>query len=255
LIAGSLRTRAHKHDGVLARGTLSYGARSAVVALGDAALLRLDYLLAAPIIGLAALGVYAIADQISHLMAWAGLLAGKMMLPEAASDADGRRSLAKLGLACRLMIAVLLCGSLIAAALGAWLITALFGPAFAPAYFALLILLPATLSKSLHSLIATWLQGRGVQGPVVRASAIAVAVEAVVVVIAALSLGWLGVALAKSLAYLIQLGLSLRALQIHRREHGLDDHGRLRPGGRWLLDRQDLAALKRWLDERTRRTP
>src|SRR5690606_31467335 len=158
-------------------------------------------------------------------------------LPEAAGDDDGRRSLAKLGFACRILISVLLVGALVAALLGPWLITALFGVKFAPAYWALLILLPATPAKGLHALISTWLQGRGEQQPIVRASAVAVVVESIVVVVAALTLGWLGVALAKTSAYLIQLGLSLRALKIHRRERGLDDDKHLLPGGRWLLDR------------------
>src|SRR5690606_22268175 len=169
LFAWSVRTRASHASPKLPRTSLRYGLRSAAVALGDAALLRIDYLIAAPIIGLAALGIYAIADQISHLMAWAGLLAGKMMLPEAAGDDDGRRSLAKLGFACRILISVLLVGALVAALLGPWLITALFGAKFAPAYWALLILLPATPAKGLHALISTWLQGRGEQQPIVRA--------------------------------------------------------------------------------------
>jgi O-antigen/teichoic acid export membrane protein len=247
LVGLSLRAGLERPSRALVRSSLAYGIRSAAVALGDAALLRLDYLLAAPIVGLAALGIYAIADQISHLMAWAGLLAGKMMLPEAASDDDGRRSLAKLGLACRLLLAVSSLGALVAVAAGSWLIIALFGVDFAAAYWALLILLPATPAKGLHALIATWLQGRGVQQPIVRASAVAVALEAVTVIVGALTLGWLGVALAKSCAYLVQLGLSLRALRIHRRDHGLNDDDHLLPGGRWLLNREDIAGLRRWL--------
>jgi O-antigen/teichoic acid export membrane protein len=252
LIGLSLRTAIARASQDLTRESLGYGIRSAAVSLGDAALLRLDYLLAAPIIGLAALGVYAIADQISHLMAWIGLLAGKMMLPEAAGDGHehGRRSFAKLGLACRLLIAVLGLGSLVAAAVGSWLITALFGAAFTPAYLALLILLPATLAKSLQALIGTWLQGRGVQRPIVRASAVAVGLEVAAVIVAALAFGWLGVALGKSLAYLLQLRLSLQALRTHRREHGLDDADSLLPDGRWLLDRRDLEALAGWIGAR-----
>jgi O-antigen/teichoic acid export membrane protein len=250
LIGLSLRTAALRPEPALTRSSLSYGWRSAVVALGDAAMLRIDYLIAAPVVGLAAIGIYAIADQISHLMAWAGLLAGKMMLPEAARDSDGRASLVKLGFACRLLIAVLLVGSLLVAAVGAWVIVALFGQAFESAYLALLILLPATLAKSLQALISTWLQGRSVQQPIVRGSAIAVAVEVIAVAILAFAVGWLGIAIAKTVAHVLQLGLSMRALQAHCREHGLDQGEHLLPGGRWLLDREDLAALRRWLDRR-----
>jgi O-antigen/teichoic acid export membrane protein len=236
----------------LVRGTLRHGLRGAVVAVGDAALLRIEYLVAAPIIGLAALGVYAIADQISHLMAWVGLLAGKMMLPEAAGDdEDPRRSLSKLALAWRLIVALTLAGAVVAIVLGPWLIELLFGLSFADAYLALLILLPATLGKSLHALVATWLQGRGDQRPIVRASAVAVGVEVLAVLIFALSFGWLGVAVAKAGAHLVQLGLSLAALRHHRAQLHSDD-GHLIPGGRWLLDRSDLATLQRWLNSRRR---
>ncbi|KIG19666.1 Membrane protein involved in the export of O-antigen, teichoic acid lipoteichoic acids [Enhygromyxa salina] len=239
----------------LVHSSLRYGARSAAVALGDAALLRVDYLVAAPIIGLAALGVYAIADQISHLMAWVGLLAGKMMLPEAAGDdQDATRSSNKLALACRLIVAVTLAGAVVAIIAGPWLIHALFGVAFADAYLALLILLPATLSKSLHAIIATWLQGRGDQRPIVRASAAAIAVELLAMVIFALSFGWLGVALAKAGAYMVQLGLSLAALRRHRSQLP-DDDGHVIPGGRWLLDRSDVSTLRRWLAARRRANP
>lgn len=256
LVAISLTQQLEPVAPPLVRSTLRYGARSAVVALGDAALLRIDYLVAAPIIGLAALGVYAIADQISHLMAWVGLLAGKMMLPEAAGDDDddGSRSLSKLALACRLIVAVTLAGAVVAIVLGPWLINALFGVAFADAYLALLILLPATLCKSLHALVATWLQGRGDQRPIVRASAVAVGVEVLAVLVFALSFGWLGVAVAKAGAYLVQLGLSLAALRVHRSRLPGDD-GHLIPGGRWLLDRSDVATLQHWLAERRRAKP
>lgn len=217
----------------------AYGARATLVALGDAALLRADYLLAAPIIGLTKLGIYAIADQISHLMAMVGLLAGKMMLPESAADSEGGRSLAKLGLACRLLVLALSLGSLVAIAVGPWLIPALFGPEFAPAYAAMLILLPAALLKGLSALISTWLAGRGVQRPTVRAGALALAAQALGVVALGLSLGWLGVAIAKTLGYLVQFVAVLRALERHR------------PGAAaalgWRPRLDDLRALSRWL--------
>jgi O-antigen/teichoic acid export membrane protein len=250
MAAKSLRQPSERPTPELARGSLRYGMRSAMVALGDAALLRIDVLVAAPFVDLAALGIYAIADQISHLMAWVGLLAGKMMLPEAASDdAGGQRSLAKLALACRLIVAVTLVGATIAIALGQWLIAVLFGPEFADAYVALLLLLPATLCKSLHALIATWLQGRGDQQPVVRASAISVTVEVIAVAGLAISVGWLGIAVAKTGAYAVQFGLGLAALRRHRAQLPGDD-GHLIPGGRWLITRSDVTMLWQWLAAR-----
>lgn len=248
----SLRRRSERPTTELTRSSLRYGKNSAVVALGDAALLRVDYLVAAPFVDLAALGIYAIADQITHLMAWAGLLAGKMMLPEAASDADGQRSLVKLALAARLIVAFSLLGAAIAIGVGPWLIPFLFGGDFVDAYWAMLLLLPATLCKSLHGLVATWLQGRGDQQPVVRASTISVGVEVIAVAGLAVTVGWLGVAIAKTGAYAVQLGLGLAALRRHRAQLP-DDDGHLIPGGRWLVTREDISMVWRWLARKRKR--
>jgi O-antigen/teichoic acid export membrane protein len=250
MVAMSLRRASERPTPELVRGSLTYGMRSAAVALGDAALLRIDVLVAAPFVDLAALGVYAIADQITHLMAWVGLLAGKMMLPEAASDdADGQRSLAKLAFACRLIVAVTLIAAAIAIALGRWLIELLFGPMFTDAYLALLLLLPATLCKSLYALIGSWLQGRGDQQPIVRASAISVAVEVAAVAALAASIGLLGIAVAKTVAYVVQLGLCLAALRRHRATLPGND-GRSIVGGLWLITYGDVSMLWRWLTSR-----
>jgi O-antigen/teichoic acid export membrane protein len=180
------------------------------------------------------------------------------MLPEAASDdAGGQRSLAKLALACRLIVAITLVGSVIAIGLGRWLIVALFGHEFTDAWWGLLLLLPATLCKSLHALIATWLQGRGDQEPIVRASAISVAVEVVAVFGLAIAFGWLGVAAAKTGAYAVQFGLGLAALRRHRAQlPGADesgDDGHSIPGGRWLITRSDVTMLWQWLAARKAR--
>jgi O-antigen/teichoic acid export membrane protein len=253
MAVASLRSPSQRPEPALVRSSLSYGWRSGLVALGDAALLRVDYLVAAPFVELAAIGIYAIADQISHLMSWVGLMAGKMLLPEAASDgADGQRSLAKLALACRVILAAVVFGALVAIGLGRWLIELLFGPEFSDAYVGLLVLLPATACKSIHALVSTWLQGRGDQHPVVRASLVAVVVEVVAVAGLAFGFGWLGVAAAKTGAYAVQLTLSLIALRQHRARLPEFD-GHVLPGGRWLLRPSDVRALNTALAERRAR--
>lgn len=249
MAVASLRRPSERPTLELTRGSLRYGKNSAVVALGDAALLRIDLLVAAPFVDLAALGIYAIADQITHLMALGGLQAGKMMLPEAASDVDGKRSLVKLALGVRLLVVVSVLGAAIAIGVGPWLIPWLFGDEFGNAYVAMLLLLPATLCKSVSGLIATWLQGRGDQQPVVRASAISVGVEAIAVAGLAITLGWLGVAIAKTGAYAVQLGLTLAALRRHRAQLPEDD-GHLIPGGRWLITSSDVRVVWEWLAAR-----
>lgn len=252
MAAVSLRRASERPTLELTRSSLRYGKNSAVVALGDAALLRIDFLVAAPFVDLAALGIYAIADQITHLMALGGLQAGKMMLPEAASDVDGQRSLAKLALGVRVLVAVSLLGAAIAIGVGPWLIPWLFGDGFVQAYVAMLLLLPTTLCKSVYGLIATWLQGRGDQQPVVRASAVSVGVEAIAVAGLAITVGWLGVAIAKTGAYAVQLGLGLAALRRHRAQLPEDD-GYLIPGGRWLLTGSDVRLVWEWLARKRKR--
>lgn len=247
----SLRRASERPTPELTRSSLRYGKNSAVVALGDAALLRIDLLVAAPFVDLAALGIYAIADQITQIMALAGLQAGKMMLPEAAGDADGQRSLAKLALAVRLLVVVSLLGAAIAAGVGPWVIPWLFGDEFVGAYLAMLLLLPATLFKGVNGLIATWLQGRGDQQPVVRASAVSVVVEAIAVVGLAITVGWLGVALAKTGAYAVQLGLGLAALRRHRAKLPGDD-GYLIPGGWWVITGSDVRLVWDWFTRKRR---
>ncbi|MFV8755125.1 lipopolysaccharide biosynthesis protein [Nannocystaceae bacterium ST9] len=228
----------------LIRESLAYGRGAAMLALVDVGLLRLDLLIAAPALGLPALGVYAIADQIAQLLAWGGLLAGKMMLPESAGDPEGRRSFDKLGLACRLQLASLVIAGVLLSLIGRPLIVLLFGPAFDQAWLLLVILMPAAIARSLASLISTWLAGRGIQAPLVRLGAIAIAVEIVGVLALIPWLGPVGVALGKSLAYLVQLGLVLRVVRAHQA-------ARLR----WLLDRDDRLALRRWFANARQRSP
>jgi len=220
-----------------ARRSVRYGVRASMIALADAALLRIDYLIMTPILGLALVGVYAIADQITHLMSWAGLVAGRMMLAESSSDERGDRSFAKLGLSCRAMLPIMFGVFGLATATLWWLIPAVFGVEFTDAYLGVLILLPATLFKSLHALMSTYLAGRGVQEPVVRAGVVAVAADVVLATVGALTLGWLGVAAAKSLSHGVQLAWVYRALRRHRADLPW----------RWTLDQADLHGLRAWV--------
>ncbi|MEM9457164.1 MAG: lipopolysaccharide biosynthesis protein [Myxococcota bacterium] len=216
------------------RRSIAYGSRASLIALADAALLRVDYLIMTPILGIATVGIYAIADQITHLMSWAGLVAGRMMLAESSSDQGGDQAFDKLGLACRAMIPAMLGASALAAATLWWLVPAVFGARFADAYWGVLILLPAALCKSLHALLSTYLAGRGVQNPVVTAGVVAVLTDVVLATVGALTLGWLGVAAAKSVSYAVQLGWVQRALARHRPDDRM----------RWILDRADLRRLR-----------
>ena len=84
----------------LVRESLRYGTREAASRFSEAALTRVDMLILAPIVGLSALGIFAIADQIANLMSWLGVAAGRMMFAHSAQD-DGVAVRRKLGLVSR----------------------------------------------------------------------------------------------------------------------------------------------------------
>ncbi|MCA9688022.1 MAG: polysaccharide biosynthesis C-terminal domain-containing protein [Myxococcales bacterium] len=221
-----------------------YGARASAVVLADAGLLRVDYLLMAAMVPVEHLGIYAIADQITHIMSWPGLLAGRMMLAESASDAGSARTLDKLGLAVRLYVAAIVGAGALAAACLWWVIPAVFGDPFAPAYLGVLILLPASLCKGVHAQIATYLEGQGAQRPVVRAGVVALAVDVALVLALVPRFGWLAAAAVRTAAYAVQLALSLAALARHA--------GGPRPG--LVLTRADAQAVARWIAARRARS-
>lgn len=223
--------------------SVRYGVKAAGTTLADASLLRVDYLVMAPFVSLAAIGRYAISDQLTHLMAWVGLAAGKMMLAESSSDASGEASLQKLGLAMRLYELFLLVLAVGGVATLWFLIPLVFGDDFAPSYVGVLLLLPAAFFKSLHALVSTYLAGRGVQKPVLVAGATAVGFDAVAVLVVAPIWGWLAVAGVRSIAYGIQFGLTYRALGRYVEAEGL-----ARPRLRCSLE--DVRVLRGWIAKR-----
>lgn len=239
LHAARLR-RARLPDRELAGASFRYGVRAAGVTLAETALMRVDVLLMVIWIPMADVGIYSTADQCAHMVALLGIVAGRMMLAQSANDPDGEQSRRKLGLAARLLIAFTAVSTVVAAATAWFLIPLVFGEAFAPAWVGVLLLMPAALGKGLYALFSTYLLGRGITRPVVRAGAAAITLEVVGVLIAASLYGWIGVALVKTAACLLQAGITIVGY-------------RLSPGAspvRWMLRADDLAALRRWLANR-----
>lgn len=220
----------------LVREAVRYGVRAAAVNLADASLLRLDYVLMVPFVSLADIGLYAIGDQVAHLTSWLGLVAGRLMFAQSSHDQGGERARAKLLLASRLLVAVVGGGALVVATAGYWAIPLFFGDRFGPAYWVLLLLLPASLVKGLNALFASYLSGQGQQTYVVRAGAIAVLLYAGMIIAGGWLFGWKGVAVAKCGAYAIQFAI------VH---HGFRGTGG-GEGQRWLPGLADLATLWRW---------
>ncbi len=224
----------------LTRRSLRYGVRAAGATLAETTLMRVDVLLMAVWIPVADVGIYSTADQCAHMVALLGIVAGRMMLAQSAADPDGRQTRSKLGLAARLLIAVTALGTVLAAATAWFLIPLIFGEAFAPAWVGVLVLMPAALGKGLYALFSTYLLGQGITRPVVRAGAAAITLEVVGVLATAPFFGWMGVAVVKTAACLLQAAVVLVGY-------------RLSPGAepvRWLLRGDDLRALRRWLESR-----
>jgi|GEM_PF-2071980 len=219
----------------LRKSQVGYGVKATGTHLVEILIIRLDYLLVTPIIGVAALGLYSVADQIATVLAWGGLVAGRMMLAESSSDRAGDAARWKLGLGVRTLLLVVGVAAIFAASTGWYIIPTVFGEEFAPAYIGLLILLPAAQLRGSTALIGTYLMGRSVLRPVLIAGAAAIAVIAVGSPIAAHFFGWRGVAVVRVIAYAVQLVLTARA---YRQATG--------ESFRWILDRDDVNALAAW---------
>lgn len=205
LIRGLGRPRIRLPSRELVRESLRYGLREAGSRFSEAALMRVDVLILAPIVGLAALGVFAIADQIATLLAWPGVVAGRMMFAHSSQDGEGGEARAKLGLAVRMLVVLGVVSALACVALMGWLIPLVFTDAFSAAYVGLLILLPGAVAKSLHMVVGKYLAGQGHQRPVVRAGVAALVIDVVLIVALAPTFGWEAAAVAKTAAHVFQL--------------------------------------------------
>lgn len=219
-----------------------YGLQTSATTMFENALLRLDYLLVSPLVGVAAIGLYSTADQISVILAWGGLIAGRMMLTESANDPTGEASRRKLGLAIRTLLVVVGLGTVGAAATGWFLIPLVFGEEFSAAYVGLLFLLPSAPIKGCYALISTYLLGRNAIRPVIIAGGAATLGLVVLSPLAAMRFGWVGVAAAKTLVLVVQMVLTVRAYEAETGEPI-----------RWMLDGADVAALKNWAQSRLSR--
>ena len=226
-----------------ARESVWYGMRTSATNLAENALMRLDYILVAPIVGVVAIGLYSTADQIVGILAMGGMVAGRMMLAESANDPEGTATRRKLGLAVRTLLLVVTIGAAGAAATTWFLIPFVFGEEFAPSYTGVLILLPCALARGAYSLISTYLIGRNVIRPVLIAGATSVCLLAVLSPLGALTLGWHGMAVARSVVYALQLILTIRAYHAESDERM-----------RWLFNREDANALGNWARARLGRT-
>lgn len=224
------------------REQAGYGVKATGTHFVEVLLLRLDYLLVTPIVGVVAIGLYSVADQIATVMAWGGQVAGRLMLAESAADSEGEVARKKLGLGVRLLLCVVALAALGAAATGWYLIPVVFGEEFRDAYLGMVILLPVAMLRGSSSLIGTYLMGRNAMRPVLVAGGVAVAVILVASPLAALAGGWRAVAGVRVVAVALQLSLTARAYRLESGERF-----------RWLLNGEDLKALGNWVAARRAR--
>ena len=219
--------------------SVRYGVKATGSQIVEVLLLKMDYLLVTPIVGMVAIGLFSVADQIATVLAWGGLIAGRMMLAQSAADPTGEQSRRKLGLSVRTLLVVVGSGALVIGATGYWLGPGVFGDEFQAAVPGVLLLLPTALIRGSTGLISGHLIGRNVIKPVLTAGIVSVGLMLVFSPLAALAFGWLGVAVVRVVVVVVQLVLIVRA-------NGQDSGERMR----WIFNGEDYRSLRTWLRAR-----
>ncbi|MDR0735656.1 MAG: polysaccharide deacetylase family protein [Zoogloeaceae bacterium] len=219
---------------------LRYGAYSHPEVLFQQLLLRADYLLIAAILPPAALGHYAMASAAAELL---------LIIPEAVTTPlmkrllqqdDGIEKLTPLAL--RLTATVMFSACAGMALIGEWLIVTLFGEDYAPAYPALLALLPGLFGLCYVSILRLDLLGKQRPGSLSLMAAAAAALNLLLNFWLIPHMGIVGAGIASSVAY---LAITLTMLRLYCRLSGVSWARTL-----FLLP-GDVALLRAWLHIRT----
>lgn len=182
------------------RELLSYSAKSHPDLLFQQLILRSDYLFIGALLGSTALGHYAMASAAAELL---------LIVPEAVTTPLMKRLLQQdagmeriTPLALRLTATVMLGACLSMALIGHWLIVTLFGADYAPAYPALLALLPGLLGLCYASILRLDLLGKNRPGTVSLMMGAGAALNLVLNIFLIPAWGIVGAAAASSIAYL-----------------------------------------------------
>ncbi|PYC19597.1 oligosaccharide flippase family protein [Pseudomonas mosselii] len=221
------------------RELLSYSAKSHPDLLFQQVILRSDYLFIGAMLGSTALGHYAMASAAAELL---------LIVPEAVTTPLMKRLLQQdagmerlTPLALRLTATVMLGACLSMALIGQWLIVTLFGADYAPAYPALLALLPGLLGLCYASILRLDLLGKNRPGTVSLLMGAGAALNLVLNVILIPAWGIVGAAAASSIAY---LAVTVAMLVLYCRLSGV-------PLGQTLIILPaDLAPLRQMLQRR-----
>lgn len=221
------------------RELLSYSAKSHPDLLFQQVILRSDYLFIGAMLGSTALGHYAMASAAAELL---------LIVPEAVTTPLMKRLLQQdagmerlTPLALRLTATVMLGACLSMALIGQWLIVTLFGADYAPAYPALLALLPGLLGLCYASILRLDLLGKNRPGTVSLLMGAGAALNLVLNVLLIPTWGIVGAAAASSIAY---LAVTVAMLVLYCRLSGV-------PLGQTLIILPaDLAPLRQMLQRR-----
>lgn len=221
------------------RELLSYSAKSHPDLLFQQLILRSDYLFIGALLGSTALGHYAMASAAAELL---------LIVPEAVTTPLMKRLLQQdagmeriTPLALRLTATVMLGACLGMALIGHWLIVTLFGAEYAPAYPALLALLPGLLGLCYASILRLDLLGKNRPGTVSLMMGAGAALNLVLNILLIPTWGIVGAAAASSIAY---LAVTVAMLVLYCRLSGV-------PLGQTLVILPaDLAPLRQMLQRR-----
>ncbi|MCO7521988.1 MULTISPECIES: oligosaccharide flippase family protein [unclassified Pseudomonas] len=221
------------------RELLAYSAKSHPDLLFQQLILRSDYLFIGALLGSTALGHYAMASAAAELL---------LIVPEAVTTPLMKRLLQQdtgmerlTPLALRLTATVMLGACLGMALIGQWLIVTLFGADYAPAYPALLALLPGLLGLCYASILRLDLLGKNRPGTVSLLMGAGAALNLLLNVLLIPTWGIVGAAAASSIAY---LAVTVAMLALYCRLSGV-------PVARTLIILpSDLAPLRQMLQRR-----
>lgn len=198
------------------RELLGYSAKSHPDILFRQTMLRGDYLLISSMLGSTPLGHYAMATAAAELM---------YIVPEAVTTPLMKRLLRQekemsrlTPLALRLTSTTMIGACLCMALIGEWLIVTLFGAEYAPAYPALLALLPGLLGMSHVSILRLDLLGKERPGAVSWIMGLGAVLNLVLNVLLIPRYGIVGAAMGSSVAY---LSVAVMMLALYSRLSGV----------------------------------
>lgn len=183
------------------RKLLHYSNRSHPETLFQQMLLRADYLLISAMLNPAALGFYAMASAAAELLIIVPEAVTTPLMKRLLQQGDDMRQLTPLALRVTGTVMLLACLSL--ALVGHWLIIFMFGIEFAPAYPALLALLPGLLGLCYSSILRLDLLGKGRPGSLSLIMGLAVVLNLVLNITLIPLWGIVGAGVASSVAYLV----------------------------------------------------